>query len=89
MNLMIVSCPWVNHGHIYRKVIFSTKQKGEGLRDGIGSLKSEPGRRRASRRIGRFSEHLLLASQACDGKAMQKSSAVKERILEMMHFGSK
>lgn len=79
----------MNHGHIYRKSDSFNKQR-ERLRDGIGSLKSEQ-RRRASidGKIGRFSEHLPLGSQACDGRATQKSLAVKERILEVMHFGSK
>lgn len=80
----------MNHGPIYRKSDFFNKQR-ERLRDGIGSLKSEQRRRRASTdgKIGRFSEHLPPCSQACDGRATLKSLAVKETILEVMHFGSK
>lgn len=42
---------------------------------------------KSSGRNGKCSEHLLRACQACDGKALRKSSAVKERKLEVMPFG--
>lgn len=63
--------------------------EGKGLSERAESLKSERGWRRASGRNGGFSEHLLCACQACDGKDMQRSSAVKERKLEAMPSGSK
>lgn len=64
------------------------KQEGKGLKEELDSLKSEQGRR-ARRRNGRFSEHLLYASEARDGRDMWKRSVVKARMLEVRPFGSK
>lgn len=45
-------------------------QEGKGFSEKAESLKSERGSRRASGRNGGFSEHLLCACQAWDGKDM-------------------
>lgn len=101
MDLMTVFCPGGNRGHIERRgkgigAILSRTRKEKGSEIGLGGrgeedegvLKTEQGRR-VSRRNGSLSMNLLCGCQACDRKAMWKSSAVKGRKLEVMHSGSK